>query len=117
MLFFAEQATESETVRKRISREHLSIEYLRAVRIADSHERCSATDKFAKATHGKGFGGSPETIFHEDGKTYKDQSNIDANKGIVDNWHRPYPELCASMKRINQNVYRLIDHFDGKYKK
>ena len=61
MLFFAEQATESETVRKRISREHLSIEYLRAVRIADSHERCSATDKFAKATHGKGFGGSPET--------------------------------------------------------
>jgi hypothetical protein len=60
---------------------------------------------------------SPETIFHEDGKTYKDQSNIDANKGIVDNWHRPYPELCASMKRINQNVYRLIDHFDAKYKK
>ena len=39
MLFFAEQATESETVRKRISREHLSIEYLHAVRIADSHER------------------------------------------------------------------------------
>ena len=49
MLFFAEQATESETVRKRISREHLSIEYLRAVRIADSHKRCAATDKFAKA--------------------------------------------------------------------
>ncbi len=60
---------------------------------------------------------SPEVIFKMDGKTWKDQSNIDANKGIVDNWHRPYEELCASMKQINENVYRLIEHFDAKYAK
>ncbi len=58
---------------------------------------------------------SPEVIFKADGVTWKDQSNIDANKGIVNNWHEPYEELCASMAEINLNVYRLAKHFDAKY--
>lgn len=60
---------------------------------------------------------SPEVIFKEDGKTWRDQSNIDANKGIVDNRHIPYEALVSRMAQINKNVYRLIDHFDAKYKR
>ena len=59
----------------------------------------------------------PEVIFKEDGKTWRDQSSIDANKGIVDNYHRPYETLRDAMAEINKNVYRLIDHFDAKYAK
>ena len=58
---------------------------------------------------------SPEVIYQADGKTWRDQSNIDANKGIVNNWHQPYEEVVESMAQINLNVYRLIDHFDAKY--
>ncbi len=58
----------------------------------------------------------PETIFYEDGKTWRDQSSIDANKGIVDNYHKPYETLMKAMYEVNSNVYRLIDHFDAKYK-
>ncbi len=59
---------------------------------------------------------SPEVIYINgvDGD-WRDQSNIDANKGIVNNWHQPYEELCDSMAEINLNVYRLIKHFDAKY--
>ena len=46
---------------------------------------------------------------------WRDQSNIDANKGIVDCGHRPYVELVTAMAEINKNVYRLIEHFDAKY--
>ncbi len=58
---------------------------------------------------------SPEVIYEADGVTWRDQSNIDANKGIVNNWHEPYEELCASMAQINLNSYRLAQHFDAKY--
>ena len=59
----------------------------------------------------------PEVVFKEDGKTWRDQSSIDANKGIVDNYHKPYKELMDAMYEVNSNVYRLIDHFDAKYAK
>ncbi len=65
---------------------------------------------------------SPEVIY-EGGKpdatgiNWRDQSNIDANKGIVNNWHEPYEELCESMAQINFNCYRLAMHFDAKYAK
>ena len=58
---------------------------------------------------------SPEVIYRADGKTWRDQSNIDANKGIVNNWHEPYEELCSAMAEINLNAYRLALHFDAKY--
>ena len=50
-------------------------------------------------------------------KTWRDQSSIDANKGIVSNTHTPYDELVTSMTEINKNVYKLIEHFDAKYAK
>ena len=59
----------------------------------------------------------PEVIFKEDGKTWRDQSSIDANKGLVDNYHKPYEPLMKAMYEVNSNVYRLIDHFDAKYAK
>ena len=52
--------------------------------------------------------------FEADG-TPKDTTNVDANKGIVNNWHEPYEELCEAMAEINKNVYRLALHFDAKY--
>jgi hypothetical protein len=42
-----------------------------------------------------------------------DPSNRDSNKGIETNRYEPYPELTDRMRRINQRVYRLIEHFDG----
>lgn len=60
---------------------------------------------------------SPEVIYETDGVTWRDQSNIDANKGIVNNWHEPYEELCSAMAEINKNAYRLALHFDAKYAK
>ena len=58
---------------------------------------------------------SPAVIYKPGTTIWKDQSNIDANKGIVDIGHRPYTELVEGMAEINRNVYRLIDHFDAKY--
>ena len=58
---------------------------------------------------------SPAVIYKPGTAVWKDQSNIDANKGIVDIGHRPYTELVEGMAEINRNVYRLIDHFDAKY--
>ncbi len=50
-------------------------------------------------------------------KVWRDQSSVDANKGIVSNTHDPYTDLVNSMAEINKNVYRLIEHFDAKYAK
>ena len=50
-------------------------------------------------------------------KTWRDQSSVDANKGIVSNTHEPYEDLINSMIEINKNVYKLIEHFDAKYAK
>ena len=48
-------------------------------------------------------------------KVWRDQSSVDANKGIVSNTHEPYEDLANSMAEINKNVYKLIEHFDAKY--
>ncbi len=48
---------------------------------------------------------------------WRDQSSVDVNKGIVNNWHEPYEEICGAMTRLHKNVYRLIEHFDAKYAK
>ena len=50
-------------------------------------------------------------------KVWRDQSSVDANKGIVSNTHDPYTDLVNSMAEINKNVYKLIKHFDAKYAK
>ena len=59
---------------------------------------------------------APEVIYRPGTQVWWDQSNIDANKGIVNSGHKPYEELVTAMAQINKNVYRLIDHFDAKYK-
>ena len=41
-----------------------------------------------------------------------DPSNRDSNKGILSNRYEPYAPLLDSMKRINERVYGIIDHFD-----
>lgn len=43
-----------------------------------------------------------------------DASNRDSNKGMVTNRYEPYPEMIASMKRINERAYRLADFFARK---
>ena len=48
-------------------------------------------------------------------KVWRDQSSVDANKGIISNNHEPYTDLVNSMAEINKNVYKLIEHFDAKY--
>ena len=42
-----------------------------------------------------------------------DPSNIDGNKGIVDNYYRVWKDFVQKMKEINLQVYDLILHFDG----
>ena len=39
-------------------------------------------------------------------------SNIDANKGIVDNYYEPYEACLELMAGINRQVYDLADYFD-----
>ena len=46
--------------------------------------------------------------------TSVDPSNRDSNKGIVTFDYKPYTELLDSMKRLNDNVYPLIDYFDSQ---
>jgi hypothetical protein len=43
-----------------------------------------------------------------------DPSNVDSNKGVVNNRYVPYQPLLDSMKRLNQRAYGLISYFDGK---
>ena len=42
-----------------------------------------------------------------------DPSNIDSNKGVVNNRYVPYQPLLDSMKRLNQRAYGLIAGFDS----
>ena len=41
-------------------------------------------------------------------------SNRDSNKGVVTTQYKPYTELLEEMKKLNDNVYPLIDYFDGR---
>jgi len=41
-----------------------------------------------------------------------DPSNIDSNKGIVDNDFEPYTDLVAAMRELNLSVFDLIEYFD-----
>ncbi|MHC4807741.1 MAG: hypothetical protein ACYTBX_15980, partial [Planctomycetota bacterium] len=43
-----------------------------------------------------------------------DPSNRDSNKGIVNYQHKPYVTLLEDMKKLNNEVYALIDYFDSK---
>ncbi len=40
-------------------------------------------------------------------------SNRDSNKGVINWQYKPYKELLEEMKRLNDNVYHLIDYFDS----
>jgi hypothetical protein len=41
-----------------------------------------------------------------------DPSNIDANKGIVDNDYNIWEDMMKEMKELNLQVYPIIQHFD-----
>ena len=41
-----------------------------------------------------------------------DPSNIDSNKGILDNDYRFYNDLILSMQQLNRQVYTLINYFN-----
>jgi hypothetical protein len=43
-----------------------------------------------------------------------DPSNRDSNNGIVNSKYEPYTQLLDEMKKINENVYAIIDYFDSK---
>jgi len=45
--------------------------------------------------------------------TTTDPSNRDSNKGIVSFRYEPYTPLLDQMKRLNQRVYRLVEHLDS----
>lgn len=45
-----------------------------------------------------------------------DPSNIDSNKGLVDNDYNTYKPLAESMHELNVNAYRLADFFDKRKK-
>jgi beta-glucanase (GH16 family) len=45
-----------------------------------------------------------------------DPSNIDSNKGIVNNDYTYYPALMKSMKELHTNRYEIIDFFDRQKK-
>jgi hypothetical protein len=42
-----------------------------------------------------------------------DPSNRDSNKGIIDYQYYPYITLLEDMKKLNNEVYTLIDYFDS----
>jgi hypothetical protein len=43
-----------------------------------------------------------------------DPSNIDANKGIVDNHYQVWEPMMEEMRELNTQVYDIIEHFDKK---
>ncbi len=43
-----------------------------------------------------------------------DPSNIDSNKGIVNNDYDYYADLMKGMRELHENRYRLADHFDSR---
>jgi hypothetical protein len=42
-----------------------------------------------------------------------DPSNRDSNKGIINYKYKPYITLLEDMKKLNNEVYALIDYFDS----
>ena len=42
-----------------------------------------------------------------------DPSNRDSNKGLYNVDYEPYTPLLEQMKSLNQQIYALIDYFDG----
>lgn len=40
-------------------------------------------------------------------------SNIDANKGIVNNFYEPWTPMLEEMKKLNTSVYNLVNYFDA----
>lgn len=49
---------------------------------------------------------------NDPGNTKVDASNLNANKGIVNNEYEAYGPLLNRMKELNAGVYSLIDYFD-----
>ncbi len=43
---------------------------------------------------------------------YVDPSNMDSNKGLVDNHYQLYKPLADKMKQLNKQVYSLIEYLD-----
>lgn len=43
-----------------------------------------------------------------------DPSNVDANKGIIDNEYQVWTPMMEKMKELNTQVYDIIDYFDKK---
>ena len=43
-----------------------------------------------------------------------DPSNVDANKGIVNNYYELWTPMVALMKELNTSVYSIIRYFDKK---
>jgi hypothetical protein len=43
-----------------------------------------------------------------------DPSNIDGNKGIVNNYYELWTPMVELMKQLNNQVYSIIKYFDGK---
>lgn len=41
-----------------------------------------------------------------------DPSNVDSNKGIVNNHYQLYKPLMKKMKQLNEQVYSLVEYFD-----
>ena len=41
-----------------------------------------------------------------------DQSNTDANKGIVNNYYEVWQPMMDKMKQLNTQIYNIIDYFD-----
>lgn len=66
----AEQSAENDAVRKRISRERLSIEYLKTVRIENDEERCKAVDLFAEKVRSFGLTEIMERVNLDDSFEY-----------------------------------------------
>ncbi|WP_404305165.1 glycoside hydrolase 5 family protein [Neorhodopirellula lusitana] len=46
--------------------------------------------------------------------TTKDPSNLNSNKGILNNQYEPYSPLLSRMKELNTQVYSLADYFDQR---
>ncbi len=46
-----------------------------------------------------------------------DPSNRDSNKGIINYQYKPYIKLLEDMKKLNNEVYAIIDYFDSNPKR
>ncbi|HEY5592603.1 MAG TPA: agarase, partial [Paludibacter sp.] len=53
--------------------------------------------------------------YQDNDPTAKNQgsSNIDSNKGIVNNDYKFYTDMTNEMKQLNKQVYSLINYFDN----